>query len=364
MASLVRHGDCAQSSSNSCYSCSKLSDYSQSTAPSSHDYVSRPFFKQDDHLSINPAGRGADVLFACSFDPRASTETYASTIPSDDEPDQDAPEFLVREIPREALGLEPIPSTPPEFAELFPSSRRLRIRHDDTTEDGNMNLRLDTEVPVKPGRTSDFTLFHLRMYDLKRREFSLRRYCRDSGREICHTSRRYTAATHGPRPVLQKSVSSALASLRWKQHRKQSSVSVLQRQDSGYETDEGRVPSVMLGDDATSAVPTPTDTMKLDFSNYAHVDLRRRGTKNSSRYEFEYWGFHYSWKRSVGRAGEAQVVSYHLVDGAGLVLAHVVPIPLTAAQEEEEASRGGWVPPCSLWISHEKVLRGRSDVAE
>ncbi|MBE7181245.1 MAG: hypothetical protein INR71_08560, partial [Terriglobus roseus] len=38
------------------------------------------------------------------------------------------------------------PATPSDFAELFPSSRELLIRHDDTTVDGNMNLRVDADV--------------------------------------------------------------------------------------------------------------------------------------------------------------------------------------------------------------------------
>jgi hypothetical protein len=116
--------------------------------------------------------------------------TYASTITADlgDEDDED--EILPPNRPAMFLPDNLVAASPKDFAELFPSARKLLIKHDDTTIDGNMNLRIDTSVKTTSGQLKDMTLFHLRMHDLKRREFSIRRYCRDSGREVCHSSRK------------------------------------------------------------------------------------------------------------------------------------------------------------------------------
>ncbi|RAL65797.1 hypothetical protein DID88_005462 [Monilinia fructigena] len=63
---------------------------------------------------------------------------------------------------------------------------------------------------------------------------------------------------------------------------------------------------------ATAATKTPTNTTKLEFSNYAQIDVKRRGTKALKRYEFEYWGHSYSWKRVMEKDGEGKAISYHL----------------------------------------------------
>ncbi|KLU82575.1 hypothetical protein MAPG_01647, partial [Magnaporthiopsis poae ATCC 64411] len=136
--------------------------------------------------------------------PRDSVDTYASTSPSqanlaDEEDDGDSQRSNSRdEIPplpiyrHEVVEPNVRPTTPNEFARLFPSLNRLSIRHDEFTSDGNMNLRVDT--PVRSSRRRGAAqLFHLRMYDLARREFSLRRYCRDSGREVCNSKRKYAS---------------------------------------------------------------------------------------------------------------------------------------------------------------------------
>ena len=101
---------------------------------------------------------------------------------------------------------------PEEFAAYFPTDNRLTIKHDDTTEDGNTNLRIDTLAQTRDGSPVDLTLFHLRMYDLKKREVSLRRYCRESGKEVCHTNRKHHKPSNITRAGLQRSVSSVLNS--------------------------------------------------------------------------------------------------------------------------------------------------------
>ena len=126
-----------------------------------------------------------DISPSTSCCPRSSVDTFDSALASDEELSRDvdmdsAPDCS--EIPPLPIYTHQVvdpnvrPSTPQDFAKLFPSRERLSIRHDDFTPDGNMNLRVDTVVPGR--RRQTMQLFHLRMYDLGKRDFSLRRYCR------------------------------------------------------------------------------------------------------------------------------------------------------------------------------------------
>lgn len=45
-------------------------------------------------------------------------------------------------------------------------------------------------------------------------------------------------------------------------------------------------------------------------------------------------------------------------------IAHMVPDMLTPLEAVEEESKGGWVPPSSLWISDPAVYERMPDVAE
>lgn len=313
--------------------------------------------------------------------PRDSSETYTSTLASREEQDLfDEPlEYNMPEYHRESLGTTVRPSSPQDFADYFPSTRCLFIRHDDSTIDGNMNLRVDTDAG-SPAAKESIQLFHMRMHDLKSREFSLRRYSRDSGREVCHSSRRYTKPASLQRPSLQRSVSNALASLHIKSDIKRtdsmlSSVSNPQRQDSGYGSGSSSSLSTTSSSSSSDnnthlnspgpdkvSLPLPTNTTKLEFSNYAQIDVKRRGTKAAKHYDFEYWGHTYRWRRCAEKgAGDA---SFHLVRGDGPVIAQIVPELLSACQTRYEKEAGGWVPPCRMWISDQNVLGGLTDVAE
>ncbi|KAK5240216.1 hypothetical protein LTR40_013985, partial [Exophiala xenobiotica] len=126
-----------------------------------------------------------------SVDPRTSTETYASTIAPEKESESSNSPCLLPLARRICYQPDAMACTPKEFGELFPSTKRILIQHDDTSPDGNLNLRADTEVTVSQGRKVKLTLFHLRMYDLADRQFSLRRYQRQSGRELCSSKRKY-----------------------------------------------------------------------------------------------------------------------------------------------------------------------------
>jgi hypothetical protein len=270
--------------------------------------------------------------------------------------------------------IESRPSTSQDFSQFFPTLKRLCIRHDDTTSDGNMNLRVEVEH-TEEHRKVRVQLFHLRMQDLKERRFSLRRYCRDSGREVCHTARRY-AKPASERPGIQRSMSHAFATLRSKPEimRRNSGGSISHgptRQDSGYgstgEDDlDGEVAAFMgSGKGTKAAAPMPTNTTKLEFSNYAQVEVSRRGSRNNKRYEFEYWGSSYRWKRVVDKKSSEKIMSYHLVDEeGGGAIAHIVPEVRSHSQIVAEEAAGGWVPPCSMWISSHAVPSVSTDVAE
>lgn len=294
-------------------------------------------------------------------------DTYAPTVSSMDDLDDDLPPFNRPDFECATLPLPALASSPQEFAELFPSIQRLSIKHDDTTMDGNMNLRVDTEARTLDGGRIDLTLFHLRMYDLKRREFSLRRYCRDSGQEVCHSSRKYTKPSVMRRPGLQRSMSNALSSLRSKSDNKTPTAPGLKRHDSGY----GSMHEEAMDDEFVSQsqrgpsnIPIPTNTTQLEFSNYAHLEVKRRGAKSSKRYELEYWGNKYAWKRVAVKSGNFKDISYHLVDTkTSNALAHIVQVPLSTPEIREENAKGGWVPPCNMFLE-DSVLTRSTDLAE
>jgi hypothetical protein len=315
-----------------------------------------------------------DVSPATTYYPRSSTETYLSGASEEDlrdeldeyDHDYDVPELKVRD----EVNLDLRPSTPQDFAELLSSSKRLYVRHDDTTYDGNMNLRVDTEDPFG-GPRANIQLFHMRMHDLKKREFSIRRYERSSGREVCHSSRKYKS-TSDRKPNLTRSMSSALATItggssKFKRTnsglsaRGASSSKPIKRQDSGYgssQEDEEHCEASKPTDQV------PTNAIKLEFSNYAVVEVKRRGAKSSKRYEFEYWGHLYSWKRAIEQDGEGKAVSFHLHKDDGHVVAHIVPEMRSPSQIRAEAVAGGWVPPCSMWVSDHSILEAHTDVAD
>lgn len=107
------------------------------------------------------------------------------------------------------------------------------------------------------------------------------------------------------------------------------------------------------------------NTILLEFSNYAHVELSRHGTSTTKRYEYEYWSTKYQWRREYRKEGDLRTISYHLVNMRnGRTIAHLVPEILTPLEAVEEEGKGGWVPPCSLWISDADVYERMPDVAE
>jgi hypothetical protein len=241
-----------------------------------------------------------------------------------------------------------------------------------------MNLRIDTVVTGR--KRTAIQLFHLRMHDLAKREFSLRRYSRDSGREVCNAKRKFTEPKMADeRPTLKRSMSTAIRTLGGGKpalRRAQSVMTAPGRPSTGYSTCDGDDESFPLGSNlsrlsldsrlgkAKAQRPLPTNTIKLEFSNYARVDVDRCGGKGNKRYEFDWWGHRYSWKRSVDK--QLGLVSFHLVrDGiAGAPVAHIVPETRSPSQVLADENAGGWVPPCFMWIADETVVDAVTDVAE
>ena len=359
----------SDTSSESGYS--DTSDRSHSTAPTEHsdrpypkqlDFTNQPYL--DEACTEDPWDYSS---YEEDIDDAASVGTYASTLPSEEDLGEDRPEYQEIYDGPYIEGPHATPSSPEDFAHLFPTNRRLYVRHDDSTPDGNMNLQVYTDT-CRRGKRVDLTLFHLRMHDLKNREFSLRRYCRESGREVCHSSRKYTKPT-SRRPALQRSMSSALSTLRGKSEPKTATLESLKRHDSGYGSlseEDFDMEDVKPLPKSASSIPIPTNTTHLEFSNYAHIDVKRRGTSKSKRYGFEYWGTDYAWKRIVTKSPTHVQISYHLEDiRTGSRVAHIMPDLMTPAEARQEAAKGGWVPPCSLYISDDRIICERlSDVAE
>lgn len=301
--------------------------------------------------------------------PRASVETYASTIHDEEELEPEIPEYDPPEYDHRPYGSNVLAATPADFSELFPSRGRLHIHHDDSTLDGNMNLRIDTEIYSK-GRECDMTLFHLRMHDLKNREFSLRRYCRDSGREVCHSSRKQQKPAATKRPGFGRSLSNAMNIMRPKSESRAPTLESLKRNDSGYgsmhsvDFDQDERPG-SAGQSLATQPQLANDTVKLEFSNYAHADVKRTGVKGSKRYEFEYWGVTYAWRRVVKKDRGMKEIAYYLTKGGNdKALAHITPLSLTRACVDEEHSKGGWVPPCTMWLTDEGLIRGQKDIVD
>ncbi|OLN88194.1 hypothetical protein CCHL11_00342 [Colletotrichum chlorophyti] len=387
-----KHGSKSSSSSResrrSSESCDSYETYeSQSTTPTSY-YASTQASVKDTKAPVSAKFQPVyeeDISPSTSNCPRSSTDTFDSSLASEDEDeDEDEADLALRreadlepsvfghhEMPpvyyRNPLDAVDVrPSTPHDFAQLFPSMNKLSIRHDDLTPDGNMNLRVDALAPgAGTRRPYNIQLFHLRMYDLARRDFSLRRYCRDSGREVCNAKRKYLdePAADETRPTLQRSVSSAIKTLSKKSTRKP-----LSRTNSGGSVFGSKTFSEPPSPKHKPDPKSPTNSIKLEFSNYARVDLHRRGSgKSSKRYAFDWWGHTYTWRR-VPDPNLPTAVSFHLVrdnnTSPSSSVAHIVPEPRSPTQLLDDEASGAWVPPCHMWISDPSVLEAVTDVAD
>lgn len=233
------------------------------------------------------------------------------------------------------------------------------IQHDDSTPDGNMNLRIDTDVVTKSGRRRKMTLFHMRMHDLAEKKFSIRRYWRNSGREVASCKRKYDyPQLQAVKPGIRRS--STAPELGRPEPR---------RQDSGYESDDDeeeddymeKLRAFTLANNIKATVPT--DNLQLEFSNYAQVVIEPTGRHDRKQYTFEYWGEHYSWKKRSLRDGDEIINSFELVNQkTQQKVASIVPDALSAEETRFEQSQGAWIPACSMRLLVKDISDDLGDV--
>lgn len=259
-------------------------------------------------------------------------------------------------------------STPESFARWFPSNETLFVQHDDKLTSGKMCLNVLTATDQGFGPL--LQLFYLQMYDLKKRSFSLRRYSRDSGLEVCHTSRIYKKAT-GARPRIRRSINSSITSMRnFSRGSSRSSQTSAQSSQSEHEYSNYSSESAVNEDEneaqvKTSFQQTVGDTLfeqssnqiSLEFSNYANILLSRKAFGARKSYDFEYWGTAYQWKRQKKSQSLGKNRSYNLYRGqSDLVVAHITLQDLSWSQTDEEEEMGGWVPPIWMRITDPSIL--------
>jgi hypothetical protein len=300
--------------------------------------------------------------------PRSSVRSasiYDSSVLSDEDLGHIS-EFEIPNGSHAVYASDAIPSTPAEFAEFFPSNRRLLINHDDTTSDGNMNLRVDTEIFEAGGRSRKLTLFHLQMHDLKDRDFSLRRHCRESRRQVCSSSSRHLPSlSFAPKSsYVQPSFDLASQQLRLFPSRSVSSNNSNSNEASSRDLVRADSPSATALC-LSNKQPSFRKTIQLDFANYAQIDVNKIATKRSDGYGFEFWGTKYEWRCQTYQFGSIEEVSYHLLsDKTSKSIAHITPTALTAREAQEEEAFGGWVPPCTMRITDSSGFRSLTEIAE
>jgi hypothetical protein len=144
----------------------------------------------------------------------------------------------------------------------------------------------------------------------------------------------------------------------------------LKRNDSGYtsmhssDLDEDDR-SISVAQDGKPQEAVDPNSVRLEFSNYAQVEVKRVGAKGSKRYEFEYWGVGYAWKRVVRKDSGFKQVAFHLTKtGGDRTLAVIEPLDLDGQEAKEERLSGGWIPPCEMQITDDKIIRSGKDVAD
>ncbi|CCU75353.1 hypothetical protein BGHDH14_bghG001246000001001 [Blumeria hordei DH14] len=333
---------------------------------SSHQHAVNRLFCTSDYDHASP------LTSTCS---RSSTDTYADSDANYEETGKPQTSKLLepaslpscRKLPRPNLR----PSSPSDFADYFPSTRIMSICHDDTSGDSMTNIRVDTDDLEHQGAIQ---LFHLRIQDIENRKFSFRRYERYSGREICKTSQKCLPPGPVRRAVLPRSVSLALANMRLTSASFSSQASTTrhhftpQHDAHPLDSDRGQDPSDL--DSLSSEVEEKQalflpDVIRLDFSNYAQVEIKCRPVKYGRRYGFEYWGQEYAWKR-IGRPDALdENIFYHLFRYSdSKIIAHILPQVRSDRERSKDREMGDWVPPCQLWINDAAVAQGAGDVAD
>ncbi|RKF56683.1 hypothetical protein OnM2_079029 [Erysiphe neolycopersici] len=325
------------------------SHLSKSTSPSTQDYAHTQNSIQAEVFHSPPST--PDVT-------HSSTDTYADSHVEVGVVDEKPPVYCLYpsflELKSRVITTELRATNSTNFAEHFPSSKILSICHDTLSSDNHMNLRVDTEDINNRGMVQ---LFHLRIQDLQMRQFSLRRYERNSGREICKTARKHVVST----PVLPRSVSTALSHFKMPS----SPSNLLQKLRPDTNSHGGISILTTPSSIKSNSNAIATNIIRLEFSNYAQVEVKcRNGRRLGKRYEFEYWGHKYVWRRVGKREAKYKGISYHLNRaGHATAIAYIVPEVQNQWQQYQERKAGNWVPPCGMWIAETALTEG-CDVAD
>ncbi|RWA07277.1 hypothetical protein EKO27_g7823 [Xylaria grammica] len=255
-------------------------------------------------------------------------------------------------VPDMALGFSPESSTPEDFAALFPSLNPFTIGHDNFSSDGNMNLVVDVPFPTrrKPGKR--IQLFHLRMVNLSKREFSLRRYYRASGREISWSRRKYVELD--TRPILQRSFKRVVERLSDRSTSHEFEPDIIDARDSLAATG-GYSPWASVDNHIGDVKDfKPADVIRLGFNNYSTIEIEYVSSRKGRTYQFSFWQREYTWNRVV----DESLISLHLFEGRQKKdpLASIIPIATSPEQIRAHEATGGWVPPHQMQFIEESLL--------
>ncbi|KAF2185339.1 hypothetical protein K469DRAFT_166355 [Zopfia rhizophila CBS 207.26] len=253
-----------------------------------------------------------------------------------------------------------------------------------------MNLRILLPTKLERSRPMYMSLFHLRMHDLRKRDISFRRYCRDSGREVCHTSfrfikvaqrksrsrtiirrsssnpfkSRYTSSRYNDSESLQINQSrgsmSSIKSWIGRRNSRSSRTSNASESDNNWDPEDETVD--VAGDQVAE------NKKILEFSNYAHVEVTRRGYRSKKRHMIEYWDDSFTWKRKMDKRGkdvaDCRWHSFQLHRREQKEpIAYIEP-EVNDGITKKEAESGGWVPPCAMRILDEKSFNTLSDICD
>lgn len=244
------------------------------------------------------------------------------------------------------------PSTPGDFAVLFPSLNPFTIGHDNFGSDGNMNIVVDVPSPHIDKLGGRIQLFHLKMVNLSTREFSLRRYSRDSGDEFSWSRRKYVELD--TRPILQRSFEQVIEKLGNRLTGHEFEPDIIDARDSLAATG-GYSPWVSVDNDIGDIKEfKSTDVIRLGFQNYSTVELEYVSSRKARSYQFSFWHRDYIWNWVV----DQDLISLHLFEGRQRKnpVASIVPIASSPKQIQANEATGAWVPPCQMRFIEDNVL--------
>ena len=251
------------------------------------------------------------------------------------------------------------------FSSLFPSCETLFLNHDQGVDDSHMTLSIATAT--SQGLGPRVQLFYMKMNDLKKRDFSLRRYHRTSGREVCRTSRVFRKIVR-KRPRVRRSISNSVSSIHSMSSGRGGLSGSQTSSQSGAESPSGwsdySVASNLNTNSKrprrTSSSPEPTNHIAIDFSDHTHVELSRTGIGRVRNYDFEYWGSKYRWRRTRRkRESLGTELRYSLRSPPQeQVLAHISIEESLESQQVPNKAKRDWIPQARMRITDKEISSG------